>query len=68
MDATWIAVIGAAVVALIAWNALRARRRGKDRRELKEQVQTWEDEGGNVPEVPTVGPAPGASKRNGGRT
>jgi len=24
--------------------------------ELIKQIQTWEDEGGNVPDVPTVGP------------
>lgn len=24
--------------------------------ELKEQVQTWEDEGGNIPDVQTVSP------------
>ncbi len=40
----------------IARFALRASRRRSAERELKQQVQTWEDEGGNVPDVPTVRP------------
>jgi hypothetical protein len=35
---------------------LRIVRKREDRHQLKQQVQTWEDEGGNVPEVPTVSP------------
>jgi hypothetical protein len=57
MDSTtWIAIVAAGVAAAIAWYAWRARRRHDTRRELKAQVQTWEDEGGNVPDVPTVAP------------
>ena len=55
-NTTWMWVIGAAVIALIAWQVLRKNRGHAAHRELKEQVQTWEDEGGNVPEVPTPGP------------
>jgi hypothetical protein len=62
---TGIAILGVAAVALIAWNILRSKRRHVDRRELKEQVQAWEDEGGNVPEVPTVSPDRGAPSRGG---
>ena len=36
----------------------RELRRRKDRRKLKEEVQRWEDEGGNVLEVRTVSPRP----------
>lgn len=36
--------------------ALRTSRRRGARQELTEQVQTWEEEGGNVPDVPTVNP------------
>ncbi len=56
MEARWIAVIGAAAIAVAAWAALRIVRKREDRHQLKQQVQTWEDEGGNVPEVPTVSP------------
>ena len=56
MEMTWMTVAGAAVVAAIAWYAWSRTRRHTARKELKEQVQTWEDEGGNVPEVPTVSP------------
>lgn len=40
-------------VACLAGREMRVRR---DKRQLKEQVQTWEDEGGNVPDVPTASP------------
>jgi hypothetical protein len=40
----------------IARLALRMSRRRGSRQELTEQVQTWEEEGGNVPDVPTVTP------------
>ncbi len=36
----------------ILGNAARDLRRRKDRRELKEDVQRWEDEGGNVRDQP----------------
>ncbi len=35
----------------------RNRRRGA-RAQVKDQVQTWENEGGNVPEVASVGKTP----------
>jgi hypothetical protein len=38
--------------------AARQLRRRKDRRELKEDLQRWEDEGGNVPEVRTESARP----------
>lgn len=56
MENIWWAVPAGIAVAGIAWYVLRSARRRSDRSELKEQVQAWEDEGGNVPEVPTVSP------------
>ena len=41
----------------LTWFTLRESRRHDARRELTEQVQTWEDEGGSVPDVPTVSPS-----------
>ena len=35
---------------------LRARRRSNERQTLKAEIKKWEDEGGNVPQVPTVSP------------
>ena len=46
----------------IAWYAARQSRVLGDKQMLKEQVQTWEDEGGNVPEVPAVGTRPDPSR------
>jgi hypothetical protein len=40
----------------ITWFMLGESRRRGDRGQLKQQVHTWEDEGGNVPDVQTVGP------------
>jgi hypothetical protein len=42
-----------------ALSEARNRRRGA-RAQVKDQVQTWENEGGNVPEVATVRPTPAA--------
>ena len=47
--------IGTGAILGITAHELRRRR---DRRELKEDVQRWEDEGGNVPQVRTVSPRP----------
>jgi len=44
--------------AAVAFMAGRKRRRRDERRTLKQEVQKWEGEGGNVPQVPTVRPAP----------
>jgi hypothetical protein len=55
------------LVAAIVWAALAWRhyRRRNERVQMKEQVQTWENEGGNVPEVPTVTPHPQPGNRRG---
>ena len=58
MQRTWMlaalaGMAGFAVAGAIARDLRRARRaRGL----LREQVQAWENEGGNVPEVPAVNP------------
>lgn len=60
MEALWtVLALGLAGV-VFAWVMLRKAHRKGERRELKAQVQTWEDEGGNVPDVPT--PNAGSSK------
>ncbi len=56
-----ILILGLGIVAgVILATTARDRRRHKGRRELKEDVERWEDEGGNVPEVATV--SPGAAR------
>ena len=63
MEAIWPVLLLGLAGAVIAWAVLRRSQRKSARRELREQVQTWEDEGGNVPDVPTVTPRP--QPRNG---
>ncbi|HEX7811392.1 MAG TPA: hypothetical protein VF460_05745 [Burkholderiales bacterium] len=62
MDGVWIFLLAALAVIAIAWYLARRARARVEKQVLKEQVQTWEDEGGNVPEVPTVSPRPAASR------
>jgi two-component system, NtrC family, response regulator HydG len=50
--ATTEVVLGSAMARL----ALRSSCRRGAKQELTEQVHTWEEEGGNVPDVPTVTP------------
>jgi hypothetical protein len=47
-------VFGAIVLAIGL--LLRERRRRNERQLLKADIRNWEDEGGAVPEVPTVSP------------
>jgi len=57
MKADWLLLIlGFAAVATAAFAWLRARRLRNEKRVLKEEIKTWEGEGGNVPEIPTVSP------------
>lgn len=64
MEIHWIwLVAGLAGVAVAAWYVQARSRRSGEKQVLKEQVQTWEDEGGNVPDVPTVSPRPDSSRR-----
>ena len=57
MNGDWLAiVIGAGTLAAVALGTARVRRRRNDHLALKSQVLKWEDEGGNVPQVPTVSP------------
>jgi hypothetical protein len=53
METLWVLLLlGLAGVAIV-WAWSRQGRSKGEKRELKELVQTWEDEGGNVPDVPT---------------
>jgi hypothetical protein len=54
--------VGAAAAA--AYGLLRARRQRNEKQTLKTEIRKWEDEGGNVPQVPTVSPVetPAASE------
>ena len=51
-------VLGAAVAVAAAYAYLRATRHHEETRALKSDIRAWENEGGNVPQVPTPGPAP----------
>jgi len=57
MEPTWVVLaagVGAAAVA--AYGLVRARRQRNENQTLKAEIKKWEDEGGNVPQVPTVSP------------
>ena len=56
MHKTWLALKAGFAGFAITWLMLGDARRRRDKRQLKAQVQTWEDEGGNVPDVRTVSP------------
>ena len=48
--------VGAGAAAAAALGYLRARRAHLEKKELKQEIANWEDEGGNVPQVPTPAP------------
>jgi hypothetical protein len=50
-------IVAAAAAAAMA-AMFNDRNRREERKALKSQVGKWEDEGGNVPQVPTPSPAP----------
>lgn len=56
MKASLAMMILGAGAAATAYNFLRVRRHRHEKRGLKEEIRKWEDEGGNVPHVPTVSP------------
>jgi hypothetical protein len=62
MGAWWVVVLAGLAGIGLGWIVLNKARRKSDKPDLREQVQTWEDEGGSVPDVPTVTPRvhPGA--------
>ena len=60
MQKTWLVLLAGIAGFAITWFRLGDARRRGDRGQLKEQVQTWEHEGGNVPDVQTVSPNRGA--------
>ena len=62
MERIWVFVLGGLAIIAVAWYAARLSRVRVEKQVLKEQVQTWEDEGGNVPEVPAVGTRPDQSR------
>ena len=65
MDATWLAMTAGVGAAAAAYILLRVRRQRNEHLTLKSEIRKWEDEGGNVPDVPTVSPAPRADERAG---
>jgi len=57
MESTWgVVAAGVGVAAAAAYGLLRARRQRNEHQTLKTEIKKWEDEGGNVPQVPTVSP------------
>ena len=48
--------IGLGTAALVATSISRARSRRAQKQALNAEIGKWEDEGGNVPEVPTPRP------------
>ena len=59
MQPIWIILLLGSCAVAVVWFVLRQSRKTSEKRELREQVQTWEDEGGNVPDVPPVRPVAG---------
>jgi hypothetical protein len=64
MEKIWLFLLAAVAILAIAWYSTRQARKRVEKEALKEQVQTWEDEGGNVPEVPPVSPRPDPSRND----
>ena len=57
MSGNWLAIaLGIGTVAAVATMIAQVRRRRNEKQALKTEVHKWEDEGGNVPQVPTVSP------------
>ena len=56
MEPTWVVLAGVGAAAAAAYALLRARRQRNEKQMLKTEIRKWEDEGGNVPQVPTVSP------------
>lgn len=61
MQKSWLVLLAGFAGFAITRFMLSDERRHGERWHLKEQVQTWEDEGGNVPDVQTVSPNRAAS-------
>jgi hypothetical protein len=59
MQTTRLALLAGVAGFAITWFMLGDARMRGDRSQLKDQVHTWEDEGGNVPDVQTVSPNKG---------
>ncbi len=60
-------VLAALAIIAIGWYAARQSRVRGEKQVLKEQVQTWEDEGGNVPEVSAAGARTNPSRTDSSR-
>jgi hypothetical protein len=54
-------LVGLVGFAIVRFTQRESHRRGA-KGELMKQIQTWEDEGGNVPNVPTVSPRADSSR------
>ena len=63
MNRSWLAIALVGTAAAVAARFARVRRQRDEKHALKSDVHKWEDEGGNVPQVPTVSPvvAPASS-------
>jgi LPXTG-motif cell wall-anchored protein len=55
MQTSWL-LLAIGAIALAIGFLLRARRRRNENQVLKADIRKWEEEGGNVPQVPTVSP------------
>ena len=57
MRGSWLTIaLAIGTVAAVATRIAQVRRRRNEKQALKTEVHKWEDEGGNVPQVPTVSP------------
>lgn len=54
-------LVGLVGFAIVRFTQRESHGRGA-KGELMKQIQTWEDEGGNVPDVPRVGPRADSSR------
>lgn len=59
MSRNWLfAAVGLGAASALALAAGMQRKRRDAHPDLREDLWNWESEGGNVPQVPTVAPAP----------
>ena len=61
MQKTWLVLLAGFTGFALTWFMRGDARTRGERAQLKNHLQAWEDEGGNVPDVHTVSPTRGAS-------
>jgi hypothetical protein len=59
---TSLLVLTAGAAAAAALGYLRAKRARSEKKELKEEIRKWEDEGGHAAQVPTPSPVEAPEK------